>query len=96
MGCMQNCIEVSVHCSYNTGMLANPDTTNLQAVTLYMAGDSYDFWYDHANDAVYPALFPGMPVERFWLPCGTPVPPDTLKMVVKAKLRQLSDLADCF
>ena len=77
-------------------MMANAATHNLLPVTLHMSGGQYDYLYCPGTDQVYPALFPGMPMERFHLPCGTAVPPEMLKCVVKDKLRQQSVLSDSF
>ena len=69
---------------------------HLQPVTLHMAGGEYHYLYDAQTDQVYTALFPGIAVEQFHLPCGTAVPPEALRMVVKDKLRLQSEYSTSF
>lgn len=59
---------------------------NWKYISLYFAGDRFDYIYDIVADKVYTQLFPGIEVEPFTIGCGHRILPNQLKQTIIEKL----------
>ena len=58
---------------------------NWKYISLYFAGDRFDYIYDQNKDTVYTQDFPGIEVQPFTV-CRMRITPDILKSIIVEKL----------
>lgn len=67
-------------------------------LTLFLSGEMYHIIYNPLKDEVYNQMFPGVPIYKITLPCGSVVDQTTLAKIARDKLNipSTGDLASSF
>ena len=65
-------------------------------ISLFLAGEKYDYIYYKKDRTVCTQDFPDVPVVRVSLGCGHSIDHDTIRNIIEDRFRSVDTLADLF